>query len=54
METEEILKLVLALVVPVAAAISATIPDSKLGILAKIVNLAALNVGKAKNDRDQS
>ncbi len=54
METEEIIALVVALIMPISAALSATFKDSTLGKLAGIINLCAGNVGQAKNDRDQS
>lgn len=46
---------ILTLVVAVASVVSAFVPDSKWpgganGILARIVNYLAFNVGKAKND----
>ena len=55
MTFEEILPIILPAIVAVASAISALVPDSKMGtFMARIVNFAALNMGQAKNDRDQS
>lgn len=34
----------------VASALSAVIPDARLGAFAKFLNLLALNVGRARND----
>jgi hypothetical protein len=33
-----------------ASAISACVPDARLGILAKFINVLALNIGHARND----
>lgn len=47
--------LLIPVVIAIASALSAALPDSKMGgIMAKVVNFLALNFGNAKNDPRQT
>lgn len=47
--------LLIPVVIAIASAVSAAMPDSKMGgVMASIVNFLALNFGNAKNDPKQS
>jgi hypothetical protein len=37
-------------IIALCAAISAALPDGKLGRVGKVINLVGLNIGKASND----
>ncbi len=47
--------LIVPVVIAIASAVSAAMPDSKMGgVMAKVVNFCALNFGNAKNDPKQT
>jgi len=50
LDIEQILTMLVPVVVSVFSLVSAFVPDEKMpGWIAKVVNMLALNVGKAKN-----